>query len=287
MNALNSVVTKVFDLLLTPLEMMGTEVALILVSGIFGILALIVFKFISYQKGIKEAKNKIKAHMIAIRLYQNDLATVGKSVMKVLARNLQYITYNFGPIAPLIIPFAFVLAQLVVRYAFVPVPVTPDPSQLVPGQGIMITIQATDEHQRDIAGLEVVYPEGLTPISPLVRSAVTGKAFQEVVATAAGDYEVGFRIPGADEVIKRFVAGAETEVRMMQAERVSSVFLAALWPAEDMLDASSGLAHIKFEYPESDLGWLPGSGVMGIMIWFLVASMAFGVAVLKPLGIQI
>jgi len=287
MNALNSVVTKVFDLLLTPFELMGTELTLILISGIFGILALIVFKFISYQKGIKEAKNKIKAHMIAIRLYQNDLGTVGKSVIKVLGRNVQYISYNFGPIAPLIIPFAFVLAQLVVRFAFVPVPLTPDPSQLQPGQGITIRIEATEEHQRDIAGLEVVYPEGLTPISPLVRNPATGKAFQEVVATAAGDYEIGIRIPGAEEVTKRFVAGAETEVRMMQSERVSSVFLAALWPAEDMLDPSSGLAHIKFEYPERDLGWLPGSGILGIMIWFLVASMAFGIAILKPLGIQI
>ena len=287
MNALNSVVTTIFDLVLTPLEMMGNEMALILISGIFGILALIAFKYISYQKGIKAAKNKIKAHLIAIRLYQDDLVVVTKSIFKILARNLQYITYNFGPFIPLAIPFVFVLAQMVVRYAFVPVPVTPDPTELVPGQGVMITIEASEGHERDIMGLEVEYPDGLTPISPLARIGAAGKAFQEVAATAPGDYEITFRMPSGGEVTKRIVAGEETQVRMLQPERVGSALVAMLWPAEATLGGDSGLSHISFQYPESDLGWLPGSGIMGILIWFLVASMALGVAVLKPMGIQI
>lgn len=286
MNALNGVATKLFDLLLTPLELMGDEIALILVSGIFGILALVAFKYISYQKGIKAAKDKIKGHLIAIRLYQDDLAVVGKSVVKILARNVQYITFNFGPIIPLLVPFAFVAAQLVVRYAFVPVPVTPDPTQLMPGQGVMLTIEATEEHQRDIAGLEIEYPEGLTPVSPLGRFPSQGKAHQEIVATAAGQYEIKLRMPSGQEVVKTFVAG-EDRPRMLQSERVSNLFEAVLWPAEETLDPATGLAHVKFVYPDSDLGWLPGSGAIGVLLCFLVASMAFGVAVLKPLGIQI
>ena len=49
----------------------------------------------------------------------------------------------------------------------------------------------------------------------------------------------------------------------------------------------SPIERISFVYPDSDLGWLPGSGILGVMLVFLVASMAFGVAILKPLGIQI
>ena len=78
MNALNGLLTKIFDVILVPLEFMGNEMALILLSGIFGVLALVVFKYISSQKGIKAAKDKIKGHMIAIRLYQNDLVVVAK-----------------------------------------------------------------------------------------------------------------------------------------------------------------------------------------------------------------
>ena len=72
----------------------------------------------------------------------------------------------------------------------------------------------------------------------------------------------------------------------MQPERVSSVFEAILWPAEDTL-AGTGLEKIRFVYPESDLGWLPLSGPLGVLAAFVLASMVVGFIFLKPLGVQI
>ena len=107
MNTIHHVTTAIMDAVLTPFEMLGDELALILVSGIFGVLALLLFKQISWQKGIKAAKDRIKGHMIAIRLYQDDLAIVGKSVGSVMVRNVQYLGLNFLPILPLMaIPLA-------------------------------------------------------------------------------------------------------------------------------------------------------------------------------------
>src|SRR6187455_539089 len=97
MNAVNHAVNTAFDWLLAPLAFLGPELALIVVSGIFGILALILFKQISSQSGIKRAKDRIKGHLIEIRIYQDDLAIVTKAIGKVLARNFQYLAYNFGP----------------------------------------------------------------------------------------------------------------------------------------------------------------------------------------------
>ena len=122
MNAINRAVTSFFDLVLTPLEAVSDEFALLFVSGVFGVLALWIFKHISWQKGIKATKDKIKGHLIEIRLYQDDLVTVGKAIGKVLFRNVQYLVLNFGPFVPLAIPFALVAAQMVVRYGFEPVP---------------------------------------------------------------------------------------------------------------------------------------------------------------------
>ena len=97
MNAVNRAMTAIFDVVLTPFELLGAEAALVLVSGVFGILALIVFKHISYQKGIKGTKDRIKGNLIAIRIYQDDLMVVLTSVVKVLVRNTQYLFFNFGP----------------------------------------------------------------------------------------------------------------------------------------------------------------------------------------------
>ena len=142
MNALNGLFTKLFDVLLTPLELLGNEMSLLIVSGIFGVVALVVFKHISSQKGIKGAKDKIKAHMIAIRIYQDDLVIVAKSIAKVLLRNLQYVSLNFGPFIPLAPLFVVVVAQTVVRYGFEPLPVVSveEAQEMMSGRGTMLSV---------------------------------------------------------------------------------------------------------------------------------------------------
>ncbi|MCB9914641.1 MAG: hypothetical protein H6828_05760 [Planctomycetes bacterium] len=288
MDAFNGLVTKLFDLLLTPLEAMGREVSMIVVGGIFGVLALVVFKHISSQHGIKAAKDKIKGHMIAIRLYQDDLGVVGASILKVLARNLQYVALNFAPFLPLAIPFVFVIAQMVVRYSFDPLPVVPveQVDHMLAGKGTELRIEFKPEQRRMAGELQVVLPEGLVARSPLVRVPSAGLAFQELVATAPGVHQVELRFPDGKSYTKTIVAGSE-HARLMQPERVSGLFSAALWPAEDSFDAASPLEHVAFAYPERDCGWLPMSGPLGVMTWFVVASMVFAFAAIKPLGVQI
>lgn len=290
MNAINGAITAIFDLLLTPLEALGLEFSLIVVSGVFGILALIVFKHISWQRGIKETKNRIKGHMIEIRLYQNDLLLVSKAIGKVLLRNLQYLGLNFGPFVPLAVPFAFVIAQMVVRYGFAPVPVQEDYQHLLAGAGTTVRIELTADRKQDAADLVLTLPEGLVAASKLVPA--DGFAAQEFVATRPGTYELVITLDGK-RYVKEFCAVARgpdphnPSPRTLQPERGAGLFSAVLFPAEDTLPADSGIARVSFTYPDGDLGWLPLSGPTGVIVWFLIFSMAFGLILLKPLGVQI
>jgi hypothetical protein len=286
MNTLNHALTAAFDALLVPFELLGRPLALVLASGIFGILALLAFKRISHQKGIKAAKSKIKGHLIEIRLYQDDLAVVARAIGKVLARNLQYLALNFAPFLPLAIPFVFVLAQLVVRYAFAPVPVQPETAHVLPGRGTMLNVTLDPAHAALAAGLRIELPDGVRALSPLARIPSQGRAHQEVVATRAGTHEIAFVLANGERVTKLLAAGDATTERTLQPERSKSFFDAVLWPAEDAFPSTSAFAKIAFAYPDSDLGWLPG-GVGGVLVVFLVASMAFGFVMLKPLGIEI
>jgi len=287
MNALNGLFTKLFDLLLAPLELMGNEMSLLIVSGIFGVVALVVFKHISSQKGIKNAKNKIKAHMIAIRLYQDDLVIVGQSICKVLLRNLQYVSLNFGPFLPLAPLFVVVVAQTVVRYGFDPLPVVSveEAQGTMSGRGTMLSVAFAADQRGEATKLSIEWPAGLTPTTPLVRNGSDGVAFQEFVATAPGEYDVLLRVGDGEPYTKHVVAGQP--VRWLQPERVGDAMSAFLWPVEEMSPSAGAIEHVKFAYPESDLGWLPMSGPLGVMTWFVVASMIFAFAFIKPLGVQI
>ena len=283
MDALNNFFTSLFDAILTPLEWGGEAFALIFVSGVFGVLALWIFKHISWQAGIGRVKDQIKGNMIAIRIYQDDLVIVGKSVSKVLWRNLQYVTLNFGPFIPLAVPFVFVVAQTVVRYGFEPIPVVSTDGLAGAGNELRVEFKAGEK--AECAGLEVLLPEGLEATSPLVRVPSQGLAFQEFVARAPGSYEITLRFADGSEETKAVVAGGEKD-RLMQPERVAGAFSAMLWPAEERFGADSPLERVAFIYPESDLGWLPG-GPGGVLIVFVLASMLFGFIALKPLGVKI
>ena len=294
MNALNSALTGFFDLVLAPLEMIGDRTSLVIASGIFGILALLAFKYISWQDGIKAAKDKIKGHMIEIRLYQDDLKVVGSSVGKILWRNLQYVGLNFGPFIPLAIPFMFLMAQLVVRYAYDPVPLMDPAQELHAGRGTLVQVQLKDEHKAKIGDLQLILPEGVEPVSPLVRAASDGRAFQEVIAVAEGRHELVFELPDGTRETKQFVAGGERP-RRMQPRRVEAANwynvldvegCSLLWPAEAGFTKDSAFSSIAIAYPYRDQGWMP-DGEFGILLVLFGASMLFGALALKPLGVQI
>ncbi len=287
MNALNRSVSSVFDVLMTPFEVLGDEMALVIVSCLFTVVALLLFKRMSWQKGIKAAKDKIKGHMIAIRIYQDDLGIVGKSVFKILLRNVQYLGLNFGPILPLFFPFALVLAQFVVRYAYSPLPVVTEAgaAAMLPGEGTMIEIEFKQADRAKVADLSLVLPPELVPLSPLLRSVGDGKAYQEVVATRAGTGEIEILVGGV-RVGSKEIATGDARPRRMQPERVASPLAAILYPAEAMFPSDSPLARVSFRYPDRRLAYLL-DGEFGMIMDFLIISLLFGLVIIKPLKIQI
>lgn len=284
MNAVNHALGSVFDLALRPLEPLGRQTALIVVSMLFGVLALWIFKYLSAQRRIAAVKQRIKGHLIEVYLYQDDPLLAARAIGRVFARNVQYLALNLMPLVPLSLPFAFVLAQLVVRFGFDPVPIHAVHEQPMPGQGTLIQIELDHGRSALVSGLTLQLPDGVEPLSPLVRVPSQGKAFQEIVARRAGAYELAVVLADGTRATKRFVAGAPGGA--LQPERANGFFHALLWPAEDTLDASAPIVRIAGAYPESNLGWMPG-GPGGVMLVFLVASMVAGAIAMKPLKVQI
>ena len=66
----------------------------------------------------------------------------------------------------------------------------------------------------------------------------------------------------------------------------SVAFMLTLDFTPPAVPGSSPFERVSFVYPDGDLGWFPG-GPTGVLAVFVLASMVFGVLVMKPLGIQI
>ena len=96
---------------------------------------------------------------------------------------------------------------------------------------------------------------------------------------------IRFLVNGTPAGTKSVTSG-EVGERKMQPERVSSFLSSWLWPAEPTFPSDSPIDSVSFEYPPRDFGFLP-AGPFGVLLIFFLASILFGVAVLKPLNIQI
>jgi hypothetical protein len=288
MGAVNRIVSSILDVMLAPLELMGAEVTIVVVSAAFGLLAIFAFKYLSWQRGIGQVKDKIKGHMIAIRIYQDDLGIVVSSVVKVILRNVQYLFLNLIPFIPLSAPFALILAQLVVRFGFAPLPVAATEASFaaaLPGKGTLIEIRMKAGHESSVKGLHVRLPDGLRAKSPLVRNEAEGLAFLEVGAVSPVRGALELTLDGRSVGSKDIVAGPEA-TRSMQPERVAGFWSSWLWPAEAPFPKDSPLDVVRFSYPDRSLALLP-EGPGGVLLTFFVASLVFGIAALKPLHVQI
>ena len=288
MDALNGLCNSLFNILFYPIEGLGALVVLTLVSIVFMPLSMLFFKRFSSQKGIAAAKGQIKGHMIAIRIYQDDLVVVAKSIVMVLYYNFKYLFLNFAPFLPLMAPFVIVVAQLVIRFGFAPIPVEErDLSGLLAGQGTMIEVQFADDAKQDALGLTVNLPDGLTALSPLVPIPTEGLAFMEVAATQAGAWDVEFVLAGGESVTKRVITGTmENAERLMQPERVNDFWMAWLWPAEHTFGADSSFERIAIAYPDRELAYM-WDGAGGVFLMFLLVAFVIGGAAIKIFDIQI
>lgn len=285
MNALNHAVGAVFDVLFWPLEKLGRGPALVIAAGVFGVLALVAFKHVSPQRSIARVKDRIKAHLIAVRIWADDPRIVFGSLGKALWTNLRYLALNLVPFVPLAIPFTLVAAQCVVRYAYDPIAVHAHAERRLAGHGTTLRVRMERASAARVAELHVRLPEGLEAVSPLARIPSEGLAFQEFLAREPGAYEIELTLADGSHATKRVFAG-EPAPRKLQPERGRGFWSALLWPAEDTLDSGSPFESITIEYPDADLGWLP-SGPGGVLLVFLVSSMLFGALAIKPLRVSI
>ncbi len=287
MDAVHRLISRLLDLAFGPLERLGSEWVIVVTGALFGVFALWAFKYMSPQGAIKRTKDRIKGHLIEIRLYQDNLRLVTAAIGKVLWANLRYLGLNMGPFVPLAIPFALLAGQLVVRYAYDPIPLEAHAGPHLAGDGVTLKLSAEDPSDWQ-ANLALQGPEELVVASPLVRAVAQGVAFQAFRPLTQGLHEV--QITWGDQSMVKPIWAGPPEVlgtprvplqplRLRGVERL-------LWPAEPGLDLD-GLARVEFTYPERSQGWLPGSGPLAVLLWFVLSSLAAGFAAIKPLRVQI
>ena len=83
-----------------------------MLSVVVGLLMIVLFGYTSDQKAIGIAKDQLKAHLLAVRLYRDQLQVVMGSYGKILRGTGRYLKLAFMPLLYVIIPITLLIVQL-------------------------------------------------------------------------------------------------------------------------------------------------------------------------------
>ena len=258
-----------------PMGSLGINVPSGIVVGIsllIGLAMVLVFGYTSDQKAIHIAKDRLKAHLLALRLFQDQIQIVLRSYVRIVLATGHYLRLAFKPLLFVIVPITVLIVQ-VDRYL--------GSAPLSTGQNFLIKARIDNPDWLNQASLQL--PDGLASTAPPVHEPRENKVTWRLIADKTGEYTVNLQV--ADQLFaKRVIVGSGMR-------RLSPVRLRGkLWErffvsAEPTLPADKSVEAIDVQYPAREIAF---AGMEWNWIWlFFVLSMAAGFLFKSILGIEI
>jgi len=242
------------------------------ISLVVGIVMVLVFGYTSDQKAIHKAKDRLKAHLLALRLFQDQIRVVLRSYVRIVLATGHYLRLAFKPLLFVIVPITFLIVQVDRYMGSMP---------LSTGQTFLINARIENPDLLNQASLQL--PTGLASTAPPVHEPAENRIVWRVIAERAGKYAVNVQV--ADQVFaKRVVVGSG--VQRLSPVRLRGEFWERFFvSAEPALPANKSVEAIDVQYPAREIAF---AGMEWNWIWlFFVLSLAAGFLFKSILGIEI
>ena len=266
MPIVNLVFGGVVGALLWPFRGLSPWVGMAAVSLATAVLMLEVYKLTSNQAAIRRAKDLIKAHLLEMRLYKDNMRVTLGAQGAIVKANLAYMAANLKPLAVMIVPLVLILAQLSVWF---------DRAPLRPGEETLVKARLVETADPVSAGLELVTPPGLEITAPPVRIPDLHEVVWRVKAVAPGGGTIALR-SGSAVVEKSVAVGGRPLSRVSALASRGSFVKRVLYPGEPPLRSGTVVRSVEILYPARSLAAF-GLNV-NWLVAYLVLSIVFGFA---------
>ena len=267
--------TSSYQFLAMALDPLGTHLPLtlvILISLVIGLLMVVVFRYTSDQKAIHVAKDQLKAHLLAVRLFQDQLPVVLSSYGRILRGTGRYLRLAFMPLLIVIVPLTYFIVQ-VDRYL--------GSTPMRPGQAFLVKARTGSADTLNEASLQL--PPGMAVTAPAVHVPADNEIVWRVAAQKDGNYDIGI-VAAGQTFLKRVVVSSG--LARLSPARLRGKFWERLFvSAEPALPENSPIQSIEVQYPDRNISfaWTEWN-----WIWlFVVLSLLAGFAFKSILGIEI
>jgi uncharacterized membrane protein (DUF106 family) len=266
MSVFNSAFGKIFDVLFLPFRSLSPWVAMILVSFLTGLLMLFVFKWTSNQKGIQKVKNKIKAHLLELRLYKDNLGLSLRAQGNILRANLRYIGYSAKPMLVMIVPLILILIQLNFWFGY---------DSLSLDEPSILKIKLKESQNPLETAVKIEPSSALVMDDYPVRIEETREIDWRFFAREAGVHQLSITVDG-QTITKKISVDQRPLSRISPLKPNKNFIRQALYPNEPPLDGSLPVQEIEILYPDKKMD-LFGWGIHWLIAYFAL-SIVFGFA---------
>jgi uncharacterized membrane protein (DUF106 family) len=260
----NSVFGKIFEIVFFPFRNMSPWIGMILISLLTALLMLFVFRFTSNQQGIKNVKNKIKAHLLEFRLFKDSLKISLKAQGSILRYNLKYISYTAKPLLVMIIPLILILIQLNLWFGY---------NSLTPGQKTILKAELERDQSLLDIDFKIEISSGLVVETLPLRIENKGEVNWRLQTEEAGIHELTLTVNG-QRIVKK-VAVAQSPLSKISPMKIRRNFMDELFnPGEAPLPGDIPVKSLEIKYPSQSMN-LFGWRIHWIIVYFAL-SIIFG-----------
>jgi hypothetical protein len=253
---------------------LGVNIPALIVLGIsviIGLLMVVVFGYTSNQKAIHVAKDHLKAHLLALRLFQDQIAIVLRAYGRILLATGSYLRLAFKPLLFVIVPLTFLIVQLDRYLGMMPIE---------RGRAFLVKAKVADSVLNDAT---LVLPEGLEATAPAVHIPAENEIAWRIVALRDGDYILNLHA-NSHLFSKNLKVGSG--LPRLSPIRLRGKFWERIFVSgEPALAKDNVVESLEVQYPVREIAFV---GLQWNWIWlFFILSIVAGFAFKSVLGIEI
>lgn len=253
---------------------LGVNIPALIVLGssiVIGLLMVLVFAYTSDQKAIHVAKDHLKAHLLALRLFQDQIAVVLRAYGRILLATGRYLRLAFKPLLFVIVPLTLLIVQIDRYLGMTPIEA---------GRPFLVKTKLAESAVNDAT---LLLPQGLETTAPAVHVPAENEIAWRVVALREGDYVLNLHA-NSHLFSKSVKVGAG--LPRLSPIRLRGKFWERIFVSgEPALAASDVVDAIEVQYPARDIAF---AGFEWNWIWlFFVLSLVAGFIFKSALGIEI
>lgn len=235
MTTLLSRINKIFDLLFRLMRPLPSFVVLAVFSVLTAVISLLAVRWTSDQKAIRRVKDLMGAHVLAVRLFPEQLRVVLRAYLALFGNTLLYLRYALVPLLVLSVPLLILFVQL--ESYFGRAPVEPAHDFLVHAR-----FQTVDSLTSPVLRL----PPGLVQSAPPVHIPSEREVDWRLKAEQPGTYDIHLIVQG-NEYSKQVVAESGLARIVPERER-GSMWQEIINPGEPPLPRAGSVEQIAIEY---------------------------------------